>query len=110
MAAMKQSVQTRWLFILIVVALAVVAFIPVAKFGYDTTLLLAQLGADFILVHGLDDDIIPYTESVSLAAALPPGKAKLFLLDGLHHVDRYFHGKDVWRTWRALQAVLEQRD
>jgi pimeloyl-ACP methyl ester carboxylesterase len=71
---------------------------------------LSGLRADFILVHGLDDDIIPYTESVSLARALPPGRAQLFLLEGLHHVDREVHGLDAWRMWRALQAVLAQRD
>lgn len=71
---------------------------------------LSGLEADFILVHGLDDSIIPYTESVSLAAALPPGRSKLFLLEGLHHVDREVRGLDAWRMWRAVQAVLAQRD
>jgi len=71
---------------------------------------LSGLRADFILVHGLDDDIIPYTESVSLARALPPGRARLFLLEGLHHVDREVRGLDAWRMWRALRAVLAQRD
>lgn len=71
---------------------------------------LSGLRADFILVHGLDDDIIPYAESVSLAGALPPGRSRLFLLEGLHHVDRELRGLDAWRMWRALQAVLAQRD
>jgi pimeloyl-ACP methyl ester carboxylesterase len=71
---------------------------------------LAQTRARFILVHGLDDDIIPYTESISLAAALPPGRAGLYLLPGLHHVDREFSGRDAWRMWRALQDLLSQRD
>jgi pimeloyl-ACP methyl ester carboxylesterase len=71
---------------------------------------LSGLRADFILVHGLDDAIIPYTESVSLAHALPPGRARLFLLEGLHHVDREIRGLDVWRMWRSVQAVLAQRD
>jgi pimeloyl-ACP methyl ester carboxylesterase len=71
---------------------------------------LSGLRADFILVHGLDDDIIPYTESVALARALAPGRARLFLLEGLHHVDREIRGLDAWRMWRAVQAVLAQRD
>ena len=71
---------------------------------------LSGLRADFILVHGLDDAVIPYTESVSLARALPPGRARLFLLEGLHHVDREVRGLDAWRMWRALRAVLAQRD
>jgi pimeloyl-ACP methyl ester carboxylesterase len=71
---------------------------------------LSGLRADFILVHGLDDDIIPYTESISLANALPQGRSSLFLLEGLHHVDRELRGLDAWRMWRALQALLSQRD
>jgi acetyl esterase/lipase len=71
---------------------------------------LSGMRAEFILVHGLDDTIIPHTESVSLARALPRGRAQLFLLEGLHHVDREVGGLDAWRMWRALQAVLAQRD
>ncbi|HLF32061.1 MAG TPA: hypothetical protein VI566_13670 [Xanthomonadales bacterium] len=67
---------------------------------------LSELDAEVILVHGLDDDIIPYTESVSLAAALPEGQAHLYLLEGLHHVDRDISGMDIWRTWRALHLLL----
>jgi fermentation-respiration switch protein FrsA (DUF1100 family) len=71
---------------------------------------LSATRAEFILVHGFDDSIIPFTESVSLARALPPGQARLFLLEGLHHVDRDIGGADAWHMWRALRAVLEQRD
>ena len=71
---------------------------------------LASLKARFILVHGLDDDIIPYTESVALARSLPRGQAQLYLLKGLRHVDTGVRGlPDAWRMWRALQAVLAQR-
>lgn len=75
---------------------------------------LSAVDAQFILVHGLDDRVIPYTESVSLARAVPPGKVQLFLLEGLHHVDQEVGGGagslDAWRMWRALQAVMAQRD
>jgi hypothetical protein len=71
---------------------------------------LSATNAEFILVHGFDDTVIPYSESVSLAQALPPGRARLYLLEGLHHVDREVRGADAWRMWRALQAVLQQRD
>jgi len=70
---------------------------------------LSGLRARFILVHGLDDDIIPYSESVALAAALPPGQVGLYLLGGLHHVDRDFSSLDAWRMWRALKDLLAQR-
>lgn len=71
---------------------------------------LSSMSREFILVHGYDDAVIPYTESLSLARALPPGHWRLFLLKGLHHVDREASGADAWHMWRALQAVLEQRD
>ena len=71
---------------------------------------LSAIEAEFILVHGFDDAVIPYTESVSLAEALRPGQSRLFLLTGLHHVDRDLGGAGALRVWRALQAVLAQRD
>jgi pimeloyl-ACP methyl ester carboxylesterase len=67
---------------------------------------LSSLKAKVILIHGRDDDIIPYTESVSLAAALPRGQVKLYLLEGLQHVDRDFHGLDLWHSWLAMQNLL----
>lgn len=71
---------------------------------------LSRLRAEVILVHGLDDDIIPYTESVSLAAALPQGQAQLFLLEGLHHVDRDIKGMDIWRMWRVMHLLLSPQN
>jgi fermentation-respiration switch protein FrsA (DUF1100 family) len=71
---------------------------------------LAGLQAELILVHGFDDNIIPYGESVALAAAVPRGRARLYLLQGLQHVDRDFHGLDAWRMWGALRALMAQRD
>jgi len=69
---------------------------------------LSALKAKVILIHGRDDDIIPYTESISLADALPRGQARLYLLNGLHHVDRDFQGMDLWRSWLAMQNLLTQ--
>ncbi len=46
---------------------------------------LSQLSARLILVHGMDDPIIPYTESMRLARAAP--HAQLHLVNGLSHVD-----------------------
>jgi fermentation-respiration switch protein FrsA (DUF1100 family) len=71
---------------------------------------LARISARFILVHGVDDNIIPYSESIALADALPPGQASLYLLKGLKHVDRDFESLDAWRMWRALRELLAQRD
>ncbi|HEY3307007.1 MAG TPA: hypothetical protein VGJ93_01005 [Desulfuromonadaceae bacterium] len=71
---------------------------------------LSSLKAGLILVHGLDDDIIPYTESVALARALPPGQARLFLAKGLFHVDVKTDLWEGWQLWRSVVALLEARD
>jgi len=67
---------------------------------------LSALHAKVILVHGRDDDIIPFTESVSFAAALPSEQVRLYVLDGLHHVNRDFNAADLWRTWLAMKNLL----
>ncbi|MEA3278342.1 MAG: alpha/beta hydrolase [Pseudomonadota bacterium] len=71
---------------------------------------LSRLRARLILPHGTDDAIIPYTESMALAAALPPGRAELFLIDGLAHVDVRPLGLDRRAMWRAIHALLAQRN
>jgi pimeloyl-ACP methyl ester carboxylesterase len=71
---------------------------------------LADLSARVVLVHGFDDPIIPYTESIALAKALPAAQTKLFLINGLVHVDLDRHIVDYWRLWRAVYALLIERD
>ncbi|PLX84658.1 MAG: alpha/beta hydrolase [Desulfuromonas sp.] len=71
---------------------------------------LSHLSARLILVHGTDDDIIPYTESVALAGALPQGQARLFLADGLAHVTLRPGLFSRWRLWRAVDALLGERE
>jgi pimeloyl-ACP methyl ester carboxylesterase len=72
---------------------------------------LSHLTPRFLLIHGRDDAIIPETESVRLAAALPAGSTDLFLLDRLAHVD--IRKQDVAAAlilWRAAFRLLELRD
>lgn len=71
---------------------------------------LKPLKARLILVHGRDDPIIPYSESEALAAAGPPGAARLFLIDKIGHVG--FTAVTVgnaWTVWRAVDALLAER-
>ena len=70
---------------------------------------LHELHARMILVHGIDDDIIPYPQSIALAKALPKGQARLFLANGLNHVDVEPGFFDKWRLWRAVDALLAER-
>ncbi len=72
---------------------------------------LSTLGADAILIHGRDDAVIPYTESLALAAALGPERTHLTLVDNLAHVDLGpADALDALRLWRAAYRVLSLRD
>ena len=64
-----------------------------------------------LLLHGSDDDIIPASESVALAAALGPDRARLILLDSLAHADLGLDSiGDGFRLWRAVYWLLAMRD
>ncbi len=72
---------------------------------------LSNLSPALILVHGLDDPIIPYTESLALAEAVPAGKAGLYLVQNLSHVDLGEIGlRDAVTLWRAVHHLLVERD
>lgn len=69
---------------------------------------LAALAGRLILIHGREDTMIPYTESLALKQAT--SDAELFLIDGFSHLGATGLG----RTGRlalinAVQAVLERR-
>ena len=82
---------------------------------------LAPLQARLILVHGRNDNLIPYTESLALAAAAPAGQARVFLVRRvLGHVDmgvsdlfawRFWREDlpDLWRLWRVIDLLLAER-
>jgi pimeloyl-ACP methyl ester carboxylesterase len=70
---------------------------------------LSRLRADVILLHGRGDNLIPFTESIALADALPAGQAQLFIIDGLAHVDFRPKAHDVPQLLGAMQALLDQR-
>lgn len=70
---------------------------------------LSQLRARAILVHGRSDTMIPYTESVALADALPPEQVQLFLIEGFAHVDVQPQRSDIPQLLAAMQALLAQR-
>ena len=71
---------------------------------------LTTLRAEAILVHGRSDTIIPYSESLALAQALPPEQVKLFVIDGLVHVDVQIKHQDIPRLLGAMEALLAQRE
>lgn len=71
---------------------------------------LESLAARLLLVHGRDDSIIPYSESVELARRLGKARASLYLADGLWHVDADFSLSDQLVLWQAAIELLELRD
>jgi len=85
---------------------------------HDLKLLKARL----FLVHGKNDNLIPWPESLALAAAVPEGQAEVFLIQRvLGHVDLRFSDllswrfwsedlPDLWRLWRVIDLLLAQRE
>lgn len=72
---------------------------------------LSQFHAQLIMVHGMNDNIIPYSQSMALRDAIPPGQSRLYLLKNWHHVDPQDDGVfDAWQMFRALYRLLELRD
>ena len=70
---------------------------------------LSQLRADVILLHGRSDNLIPYTESMAIAGAVPAGQVQLFIIDGLAHVDLRPKAHDVPQLLAAMEALLANR-
>jgi pimeloyl-ACP methyl ester carboxylesterase len=71
---------------------------------------LRRLPGPLIIVHGRDDAVIPYTESVKLAEAVGT-RAELFVVDHFAHVDAgAIDFGDSLRLWNAAIRVLEERD
>lgn len=70
---------------------------------------LSMLKTRLLLVHGYEDDLVPYTESLALATAAP-ARARAFLVGGLVHVDLKPPGFfDAWRMGCAVGALLDER-
>jgi fermentation-respiration switch protein FrsA (DUF1100 family) len=82
---------------------------------------LTPLKARLLLVHGRHDTLIPWPESLALAAAVRPGQARVFLIRRvLGHVDlgvasllswRFWREDlpDLWRLWRVIDLLLAER-
>ena len=83
---------------------------------------LTRLTARLLLVHGKNDTLIPYPESVALGNAVASSRARVFILNGvLGHVDltlsRFFSMRfwttelpDAWRLFRATNLLLKERE
>ena len=71
---------------------------------------LEHLEARLILIHGRDDPIIPYTESISLASAAGRN-ADVFVINDLQHIELDLESvRDLYKVWRATYLLLKERD
>lgn len=72
---------------------------------------LGRLRCPVILVHGKDDRIIPYSQSIALQRAIGATGAQLYLPDAIGHVevDR-LRWSNIVPLWRATDALLALRD
>ena len=75
----------------------------------------SRLNAEVILIHGKDDSIVPYGQSVALAdelaAEIGPARVHLYLLDHLRHASLTPDAvPDVIRLWHATVELLVLRD
>ncbi len=80
------------------------------------------LKARLLLVHGKNDNLIPFPESMALTQQVALGQARLFIINRvLGHVDlrlshvlswEFFSQElpDAWRLWRAVDALLAERE
>jgi len=83
---------------------------------------LTRLSARLLLVHGKNDTLIPYPESVALGSAVAPSRARVFVLNQvLGHVDvtlshlfslQFWTSElpDAWRLFRAVNLLLKERE
>jgi fermentation-respiration switch protein FrsA (DUF1100 family) len=83
---------------------------------------LKPLVAKLMLLHGRHDNLIPWPESLALAAAVPEGQARVFLISRvLGHVDLSVSSlfswcfwredlPDLWRLWRVIDLLLAERE
>ena len=71
---------------------------------------MSSLRARLLLIHGRDDNIIPYQQSLALHRALPASRSRLYLLNNWVHVDPQDGVYDLWQMYRALYHLLQLRD
>lgn len=70
---------------------------------------MRTLHARLLLLHGRSDNVIPFTESIALAESVPEGRAKLFIIEGLAHVDLQPTSGDVDVLLDMVEALLAER-
>ncbi len=70
---------------------------------------LSGLNAEFIIIHGQNDTVIPASESVDMAEAIGSSQSHLYILSGLEHVNFKALQADVDKLKDAVQRILAHR-
>jgi len=70
---------------------------------------LSQIKAQVILLHGRGDTMIPYTESIAIAQALPKDQVTLFLIEGYAHTNVKPKRGDLPQLLGAMELLMQQR-
>ena len=70
---------------------------------------LSQIKAQVILLHGRGDTMIPYTESIAIAQALPKEQVTLFLIEGYAHTNVKPKRQDLPQLLGAMDLLIQQR-
>lgn len=70
---------------------------------------LSQIKAQVILLHGRGDSMIPYTESIAIAKALPKDQVSLYLIEGYAHTDVKPERQDLPQILGAMELLMRQR-
>lgn len=72
---------------------------------------LRRLPGRLLLVHGKDDPIVPWTESLDLANSADPARTHVFVIERLGHTELAWPGPaDALSLWRAVGTLLRERD
>ena len=70
---------------------------------------LSQIKAQVILLHGRGDTMIPYTESIAIAKALPGDQVALFVIEGYAHTNVKPKREDLPQLLAAMELLMQQR-
>jgi pimeloyl-ACP methyl ester carboxylesterase len=71
---------------------------------------LRRLDCRIILLHGRDDRIIPFSQSIALKGAIGRSNVELHLPDAIGHVEfTDLHGSNIVPLWRAIDSLLALR-
>lgn len=71
---------------------------------------LGKLRGHLILVHGREDPMVPYSESIALAQAATRARSSLFVVGDIGHIEfDAVSAVNGWRMWRATLALLDER-